>query len=166
MKSTEGSKKTAAKTAVRSTIPHRVPQTPGGALLSGGVPGNAGGRAGRSGRKPDAFRERLERLRDEKGLKAVEAILDGRSAHMMCGHCGVESCDALGELVPTVEARLRAAELTMRYTVGLTKTIKLDGVRGVAEAFEMIRSRIRASLAPEAAERLISDISADLQTIR
>jgi hypothetical protein len=149
-----------------TTMPSKIPQPHGGALHSGGTPGNTGGKPGRSGRKPDEFKRRLEQIRDERGLATLEAILNGYTLRSACAQCGQPSSDQLGDLVPTIEARLRAAELTMRYTIGLTKTIKLDGVRGVAEAFERIRSRIRASLAPEAAERLISDISDDLRGIR
>jgi hypothetical protein len=151
-------KKTAAETAVTVA---KVPQAHGGALNAGGSPGNRGG-----GRKRNEFKARLEQIRDEKALHLLEAILGGSLPQATCEHCGRESSTSLGDLVPTVDARLRAAEMSMKYTIGVTKTIKLDGVRGVAEAFELIRSRIRHSLAPEAAERLINDISEDLRAVR
>lgn len=61
-------KKTAAKTAA----PAKVPQPHGGALLTGGVPGNKGG----TGRPPEWLREWCDDLLASKEAKAqVEAIL-------------------------------------------------------------------------------------------
>ena len=67
---------------------------------------------------------------------------------------------ALAEHIQAIRALL-AGE-----TVSVTGDyVQLDGVRGVAEAFETIRSRIRATLPPETAERLISNIADDLRRI-
>ena len=151
-------RKTTAETTVAVA---KVPQAHGGALNAGGSPGNRGG-----GRKPSAFKERLERIRDASAVALLEAVLSGRTPHATCEYCGREPSNSFGEQAPTIDARLRAAEMTMKYTIGLTKTIQLDGVRGVAEAFERIRSRIRATLPQEAAERLISSIADDLRGIR
>lgn len=135
-------------------------------MEAGAHPKNTGGKPGRSGRPPSEFKKKLEQIRDEQGLPVLEAILRGRVPGGLCAHCGNEAnSDAVCTEAP-IEARLRAADMTLRYTIGLTKTIKLDGVRGVAEAFEMIRSRIRVTLAPELAERLISSIYEDLRKIR
>jgi hypothetical protein len=135
-------------------------------MEAGAHPKNTGGKRCRSGRPPSEFKKKLEQIRDEQGLPVLEAILSGRIPGGVCAHCGAEaSSDAVCTEVP-IDARLRAADMTLRYTIGLTKTIKLDGVRGVAEAFEMIRSRIRVTLAPEQAERLISSIHEDLRKIR
>jgi hypothetical protein len=86
-------------------------------------------------------------------------------------HCGEistgpDTLDGLLKLIPTPDTRLRAVDQTLRWTVGLTKTIKLEGVAGVAESFELIRSRIRGTLAPDLAESLIESITEDLKSIR
>lgn len=66
-------KKTAAKTAADSSPPEPelVPQSHGGALLSGGAPGNAGG----TGRPPSELREKMRGSLEER-LHVAEAIAD------------------------------------------------------------------------------------------
>jgi hypothetical protein len=122
------------------------------------------GRKGRSGRKPDEFKAALERVRDTAGLPLVERMARGEMLYTLtgtCEHCGQESTgpDAkqLLRLLPSAEACLRAAELTMKYTVGLEKTIRLEGFPGAQRAFEVIKARTRAVLPPEIAEKLLAD---------
>ena len=55
---------------IAGQLPELVPQSHGGALLSGGVPGHKGG----SGRPPNAFKDFLARLRaDPDAHAALEA---------------------------------------------------------------------------------------------
>jgi hypothetical protein len=69
-------RKTAAKTAAvaKRAQPH------GGALLEGGVPGNAGG----TGRPPSAIRETARLMFDER-LPKLANIADGRSKKVRTG---------------------------------------------------------------------------------
>lgn len=144
----------------------------GNRLPIGAHPGNTGGKRKRSGRKPDAFRRALEDIRDEKGIGVLEQVLDGELAYTLCGvceHCGKPSSgpklEELLKLVPSPDTRLRAAEMTMRYTVGSEKTIRLEGIPGAQAALEVIKGRIRAKLAAAAAEELIEDIHHALRSV-
>ncbi len=84
-----------------------------------------------------------------------------------CEHCGEESTgpspQGLVRTTPSPDVRLRAAELTMKYTVGLEKTIRLEGFPGVQQAFHLIKARVRAVLPSEAAEKLLADIGEHLK---
>jgi hypothetical protein len=156
--------KTQQKSQGRRTLPaHLVP----------GNPGNSGGKPGRSGRPSDEFKAKLEGIRDTKGLPVLEEIIGGTvtySLNGVCTYCGKTSIgpETLGDvlkLVPSVDSRLRGVDLTMRYSVGLEKTIRLEGLHGIREAFEMIKTTIRGRLAPDAASLLIDDIQTNLKTL-
>lgn len=110
---------------------------------TGAHPGNTGGKPGRSGRRPDAFKARLEAIRDEHGLPVLEEILGGAAY--------------------PPEARLRAVDLSMRYTLGLEKTIRLEGPFDVARAFDRMKDVIRRQLAPETAALIIDSIHEELR---
>ena len=57
--------------------PDLIEQPHGGAILSGGVAGNSGGKKGRSGRKPDWFKQELqELLLTPESLDAVRRVLE------------------------------------------------------------------------------------------
>lgn len=156
--------KTQQKSQSRRPLPaHLVP----------GNPGNSGGKRGRSGRPSDDFKAKLERIRDAKSLPVLEEILGGTVTYKLnavCAHCGKTSTGAgtLGDVIklaPSIDAKLRGADLTMRYTVGIEKTIRLEGLHGIREAFELIKARIRATLEPDAAALLIDDIQTSLKTL-
>jgi hypothetical protein len=146
----------------------------GATMPSGAHRGNTGGKKGHSGRRPDAFKQQLEQIRDEKGLDVLRDILGGEITYTLngvCEHCGEQSTgpaafEGVMKLVPSPETRLRASAMTMQYTIGLTKTIRLEGIPGLAQSFDLIRSRIRFTLAPELAESLIDSITEDLTSIR
>ena len=72
----------------------------------------------------------------------------------------------VAKLVPSPDVRIRAIDATMRYTIGTEKTIRLEGVSGTQAAYDTIKGRIRATLAPDAAASLIEAIPADLKEIR
>src|SRR5206468_3538797 len=101
------------------------------ALPVGAHAGNSGGKPGRSGRKSDEFKAKLEEIRDTKGLPVLEEIIGGTITYNLtgvCEHCKKEStgpaniADVL-KLVPSVDSRLRGVDLSLRYTVGLEKVI-------------------------------------------
>lgn len=155
----------------------------GAVCPTGAHPGNTGGKPGRSGRKPDEFKELLAGIRDEHGLPLLEQILRGEITYTINGKCSQcngpmpSRCSSCGKNstgpdakqivsgAPSPDVRARVLDMTMRYTVGLEKTIKLEGLPGAQAAFETIKARIRATLAPEAALALIDAISKDLKEI-
>ena len=100
--------KTAVKTAVaqvrRGTTPDRIPQPHGGALLSGGLPGNRGG----IGRPPSALRERLRGSFDER-VGVLEQIADDQAADP--------------------QDRIRALEVMGKYGLGPVRELTVDEVR-------------------------------------
>lgn len=139
-------------------------------LPVGAHPGNTGGKKGRSGRKPDEFRRALEEVRDVKGMNVLTQILDGEVTYTLrgaCEHCGKASngpdMQALAKLIPSPDTRLRAVEHTLRFTLPTEKIVRLEGLQGAQRAFEVIKTRIRARLAPPAAEELIEDIHQSLK---
>jgi len=140
---------------------------------TGAHPGNTGGKAGRSGRKPDEFKEELAAIRDAEGLGVLQEILNGEVTYTLrgvCSHCGKtsEGLATFGDLLkltPSVDSRLRAVDMTMRYTVGLEKTIRLEGIQGVQQAFDVIKQRIRAALPAETATALLEDIKTQLRAL-
>jgi hypothetical protein len=69
------------------------------------------------------------------------------------------------KFAPSVDSRLRASDMTMRYTAGLEKVIRLEGFPGVREAFESIKSSIRGRLATDVAASLVQAIQEDLRKL-
>jgi hypothetical protein len=138
--------KKARKTTARTTAPAKVPQPHGGALNTGGTPGNVGGQPGRSGRKPDEFREFCRATLDgAKVAAAARAIAEDKDHPQW--RSAVEWLSKYGyhELVNE-------------------KTIRLEGVNNAQAAYETIKARIRATLAPDAAAGLIDAITNDLRS--
>lgn len=165
-------RKTAKKTATGAGKLARPSPRNGVQLPVGAHPGNTGGKAGRSGRKPDAFREALADIRDAQGIKVLTDILAGRIVYRLAGKC--EHCGKISEgdeaelrrpVSLTPDVMLRASEMTMKYTVGQERTIRLRGPQDVANAFELIKVQIRAKLPGEEAETLIEDITHCLRTL-
>jgi hypothetical protein len=167
-------RKTAKKTAKKASAKHAKPSPRNGVSLPVGAhPGNTGGKAGRSGRKPDEFKEALAAVRDTAAMPFLVEILGGEVRYVLrgtCAHCGKESSGPefpeVLKLLPTPDARLRAADMSMRYTVGLEKTVRLEGVEGTKEAYDIIRRRILATLGNDAGSALIDSIKKDLLAAR
>ena len=66
-------KKTVRKNTVKKTGPKRDPKT---GQVSNGNPGNSGGKKGRSGRKPHAWKEFCAKTLEDKGTReAIEGAL-------------------------------------------------------------------------------------------
>ncbi len=117
-------KKTAGKSAVAaSAVPVLIPQPHGGALASGGIPGNPGG-----GRPKNEIRERLRGIAFGKGLGFLEETLDGKVSVRLvgkCEHCGEETAMdpvwqkmLLDRISASVDQRLKANEQALRFGVG------------------------------------------------
>lgn len=146
-----------------------IPQKHGGALLRGGKRGHKGG----GGRKRDEFKARLEAVRDEHALPVLEEILGGEIAYKLnatCEHCGKVSTgpSTIGEilrLTPTTDARLRAVDTALKFTLGLEKTVRLEGLDGVREAFEAVKTAVRATLPPETANEVLVAIHGELKKL-
>lgn len=137
-----------------------------------GNPGNSGGKKGRSGRKSNDLKAQLAVIRDDKALPLIADVLGGEATYTLtgvCEHCGKPSSGPIRadvvKALASPDTRLRAADLTLRYTYGLEKTVRLEGFNGVREAFEVIKGRIRAALAADAATALIEDIQRELTTL-
>lgn len=106
--------------------PRLIPQSHGGALLSGGIPGHKGG----AGRPPSELRERL-RGTVEQRIPILEQILDDRET--------------------STPDKLRALDLLLRYSIGAPREISgIDGAPIVIlaaeaeKAREMVRKKLQA----------------------
>lgn len=132
------SKRAAKKTTAKTT--EKVPQSHGGALNAGGTPGNAGG-----GRPQKAFKDFLSELRKDPEVQdaLARAAKDETSTSFRAAHSIMAQYDTE-----------KPAE---------RKVIQLDGPQGISEAFNLIRDRIRAKLAPDVAADLIADIHRTLE---
>jgi hypothetical protein len=165
-------KKTAAKSAQKTG--RKTGSRKPGTFLPGEDPRRGHGLPGRSGRKSDAFREELAAIRDEEGLALLRQVLSGEVRYTLdakCEHCGEISVRSDGEknstfasLHPSPDVRLRAAELTMKYTVGQEKTVRLEGFVGAQSAFELIKMVLRAKLGPDQSAEVIADIHRELSS--
>lgn len=95
-----------------------IPQKHGGALAAGGIPGNKGG----LGRPRDEIRRKLVNLVSDKGLNALEEILDAtRDRDHMCSHCG--EIDRISP--PKSDAdMLKALDLAGKYGLGTYKEVE------------------------------------------
>lgn len=138
----------ARKTTVKTTAPvvEQVPQAHGGALNTGGTPGNAGG----SGRPSSELRERLRGTFAER-VAVIEEIADGKPTqhakfplvallpYVACPNCGElglvpkDAKDVLQEIDITVSAspkdRLSALDLAGKYGLGTLKEVSVENVR-------------------------------------
>jgi hypothetical protein len=132
-------KKTAAKTAAVQLVP----QPHGGALATGGIPGNAGG-----GRPPSIVRERCRRGFDRR-IPVLEAIADGEPVQKMRLPDG-EELEAVVSASPA--DRIRAMDVLGRYGLA-TGRLDLEDVRlRLARTLQ----RITEVCDPETAESLLT----------
>lgn len=122
-------RETAGQTAA---LPRLVPQPHGGALLTGGQPGNRGGR-----RYKDDTIEQLGELIAEKGPAVVRQIMTGLVEYEfrgICTKCGQESeeplevkalLEALSHRTPSPDTRLRSVEVGAKIAWGEKTTVEL-----------------------------------------
>ena len=143
----------------------------GAVVPTGAHPGNTGGKPGRSGRRSDAFKQRLEAIRDEKGMPVLEQVLDGAiSYHLtgVCEHCGKTSTgpkkfeDVL-KLLPSIDSRLRGVDLSLRYTAGLERVVRLEGAPDIQRAFDALKAVVRQQLEPSAAAAMLAAMHESLK---
>lgn len=147
-------KKTARKTA--SALPALIPQPEGkGALLSGGVHGNAGG----PGRPPSAVRAVLREAYEDR-IPFLRALADGKPITL---RTATSSKNSKGErsvtskkrvFTPGVNDRLAAMEQLARYGIGTTKEVSVDAVKAKVEAMlnvlkERLDEKLYEQLLPE-----------------
>ena len=112
-------------------------------LPVGAHPWNTGGEKGRSGRRTDEFKAKLEAIRDESALPFLERVLAGK-------------------VKAPVDSRLRCVDLALKYTAAQEKIVRLEGPEGIQAAFDAIKATVRRQLAPDAAEALLHAMNADL----
>jgi hypothetical protein len=106
-----------------AVLPALVPQAHGGALLRGGMPGNAGS----PGRPPGALRERL-RGSLEARVSVLEEIADSPEA---------DPAD-----------RIRAVDILAKYGLGTASDVTVDQVRDrLGRTVALVRDRLPADLA-------------------
>lgn len=132
---TKSAGESAAVATKRAETPALIEQPHGGALLAGGVPGNAGG-----GRPRNAIRDRLASIVDEDGVDFIRGVVRGEVVTRLvqkCEHCGKEptkqTAEELLKSVPAVTDRVAAFDKAARYGIGTTKEITVDHVTGRLE---------------------------------
>lgn len=120
-------RKTAVNSGAKSAA--RVAQPHGGALLTGGVPGNRGG-----GRQPAILRELLRDATYER-VDLLRQVADGKIKEA------------------SVTDRLRAMEILAKYGLGTLKEVSVENVRErVANTLDVIREHC----SPEQATSIIT----------
>jgi hypothetical protein len=140
--------------------PLLIPQPRGGALLSGGKPGNKGG----TGRPTNEIREMLRGFVSDHAV-IIADIARGEPVHrthvritdlvehVHCQKCGVPQLRpndidaALTEIAVVVSAsprdRIAALEYASRYGVGTIKEVSIDSVRErMGRTLDLIRERV------------------------
>ena len=138
-----------------TAMPILIPQPNGrGALLSGGMPGNAGG----SGPAPSELRARLRGSFAQR-MHVLEQFADGVvTITEQCPACGYQAEPTTEALSLTPADRTRAMALLAKYGLGLEKTIRLEGFTDVQRAFDIIKQCQRKRLGAELAEALEAEI--------
>lgn len=125
------------KTAKKSAMPVLVPRPDGrGALLSGGMPGNAGG-----GRLPDPIKEGLREIARDDVVPHLRRIVQGTPLMPtigVCEACGHEQpfSEEYAELFLTrvkvnEDHRLKASDIILKV-VGNTKEVLITDPKAVA----------------------------------
>jgi Fe-S cluster biogenesis protein NfuA len=114
------------------TAPVLVPQPHGGALLSGGIPGNKGG-----GRYKEETIEALGSLVRKHGPDLIRDIMTGTVKYNFvgtCSHCGEESegpttlsdaLEAVSKQIPSPDTRLRSVVDAAKIAWGEKTSIEM-----------------------------------------
>lgn len=142
-------------------MPTLIPQPHGGAILSGGTPGQTPG----PGRPRDEVRAALREIAAGKGVKFLDSLMDGEVPVRFvgtCPHCGKESRPDLMELSAVAEAvgksvdqRLKANDQTLRYGVGtVTETLTPEDYTTRAGKFMALARRELVEVEGVAVERV------------
>ena len=154
-------RKSAAKSA--ASVPAKIPQSHGGALYSGGVPGNPGG-----GRPPDEVRRAYRELGATKGFNLVDSVLDGNVRirfYGMCPHCHKDSAlpegdalekllDEVGEAVrASVDQQLKANEQALKYGLGTKDEIDVSGT--IQKVQNAMAQALAENVAPGVQQRIL-----------
>jgi hypothetical protein len=118
--------------------PTLVPQAHGGALLTGGLPGNAGGRP------PSALREAMRTALSAR-LGVLQDIADGRAIRRV--KVGAEGEETELWVSPDPGDRIRALDVLAKYGLGAATDVTVDQVRErLGRTVEVIRRRLPAEL--------------------
>lgn len=143
MKTARKKKRTAVKTAVV-----KIPQPNGGALYSGGVPGNVGN-PNSTGVVPSAvraacrlkFNERIPRLADIADAKNGESTKEQvRAIQVLAQYAGLERSLTVKRLSPDVQDRLRAHYDWLLNTPLITEQNRQQAIREVRAIWEARKS--------------------------
>ncbi len=158
------------ETTERTTaLPTLIPQPNGGALKSGGTPGNKGG-----GSTPNAIRRKLRKMIAKRPGFLAE-VMDGNPMvktrirltdvlpEVECPNCGEsgltpkEGTDKDLEITVMVSAspkdRIAAYDTAAKYGLGTLKEVSVEQVR---ERLGQTLETIRAQLPPEQAETIVA----------
>jgi len=121
--------------------PSLVPQKHGGALLTGGLPGNSGG----SGRQASLVREAMREALSSR-VVVLEDIADGRAIRRVkVGKTG-EEVEAW--VSPEPGDRIRALDVLAKYSIGVATDVTVDLVRDrLVQTIAAIRRGLPANLA-------------------
>lgn len=152
-------KKTAGNSGTR-TPGERIPQPHGGALLAGGVPGNAGG----PGRPTKETRERLRELAESR-FNILTEIADGevrlnvREACEFCGKAPTRQsvAEQISVRVPKPADRLTAIATMLRF--GLGERHETISAEWVSSELAKVRRIIRQAMPAEEADNLLARIA-------
>lgn len=150
----------ATKTAAKSPV--HIPQPHGGALLSGGVPGNRGG-----GRPPDMLGQKLREIGMVHAAPLLEDVMQGKIRLVWVGTC--PKCKHVGELPEgddldalkdtirtTVDQQLKASDQTLRYAQKDQKDI--DYQEAARQYHQCVTDSLNAHVSPQVAETILGDI--------
>lgn len=151
--------KSAGKSAAR--LPAKIPQAHGGALLTGGMPGNPGG-----GRPPDAIRAQLRELGAVKGAAFLSDVLDGRITYTLtgkCSECGAESKPTDHDWLKTlteqirasVDQRLKANEQALKYGLGTKDEVSVTNNPQFIAAVQVVRDELEHEFGAERVDAAI-----------
>lgn len=158
--------KKAGKSTVVTTAPVKVLQPHGGALNSGGTPGNRGG----LGNPPSVLRERLRGSYTER-MSFLDKVIDGEVMqkaelplflllpHVVCPNCGEQGMEPKkmagllsfeAKVSASVKDRIAALEHQAKYGLGALKEVSVENVRErVAATLGIIRTHCSAEIAQQ-----------------
>lgn len=172
-------KKPARKTTAKSAAVAKVPQPHGGALNSGGTPGNKGG----TGRPRSEVRDKLLASFDRNSLELIDSVVRGEVMskarwpmistvkYFKCKDCGgknftpdeAEGATIIDLLLVEIEVavsasvrdRLAAIDMQAKYGLGTVKEITTDAVK---DRLTKTLDKIQERCPPELYQMLMMDL--------